>query len=104
MGAAGRVGRIAVVVLLAASGVVAFATMAPDAEHGIEPPKRPIIEALDLRLDAAPAPKSYFREEAFQRGDTVAAFLERQGYARVYNLTGGVDAWASEVDPAMPKY
>ncbi|QEZ47521.1 rhodanese-like domain-containing protein [Cupriavidus oxalaticus] len=38
------------------------------------------------------------------RSMQVAAFLERQGYARVYNLTGGVDAWASEVDPAMPKY
>ena len=38
------------------------------------------------------------------RSMQVAAFLERQGYANVYNLTGGVDAWASEVDPAMPKY
>jgi murein DD-endopeptidase MepM/ murein hydrolase activator NlpD len=79
MGPAGRLGRIAVVVLLAASGVVAFATIAPTSEHGIEPPKRPIIEALDLRLDPAPAPKTYFRDEAFQRGDTVAAFLERLG-------------------------
>src|SRR5688572_15849203 len=79
MGPAGRLGRIAVVVLLAASGVVAFATIAPTTEHGIEPPKRPIIEALDLRPDPAPAPKTYFREEAFQRGDTVTAFLERLG-------------------------
>ncbi|SPD44093.1 Rhodanese-related sulfurtransferase (fragment) [Cupriavidus taiwanensis] len=34
----------------------------------------------------------------------VAAYLERQGYGKVYNLTGGVDAWASQVDPGMPKY
>lgn len=34
----------------------------------------------------------------------VAYFLSRQGYARVHNLTGGVDAWARSVDPAMPVY
>ena len=34
----------------------------------------------------------------------VAQFLARQGYAGVHNLTGGVDAWARSVDPAMPVY
>lgn len=34
----------------------------------------------------------------------VAMFLERQGFARVYNLTGGVDAWSREVDPEVPIY
>lgn len=34
----------------------------------------------------------------------VAMFLERQGFASVFNLTGGVDAWARQVDPAMPTY
>jgi rhodanese-related sulfurtransferase len=34
----------------------------------------------------------------------VAQFLARQGFARVYNLTGGVDAWARSVEPAMPVY
>ena len=79
MGTVGRLGRVAVVVLLAASGVVAFATIAPSSERNIEPPKRPIIEALPIRPDAAPAPKSYFREELYQRGDTVPAFIERLG-------------------------
>ncbi len=31
-------------------------------------------------------------------------FLEHSGFADVINLTGGVDAWAKEVDPAMPTY
>jgi murein DD-endopeptidase MepM/ murein hydrolase activator NlpD len=74
----GRLGRLIAIVVLAASGVMAFATIDP-AERGIEPPKRPIIEALPIRLDPAPAPKSYFREELFQRGDTVPAFVERLG-------------------------
>jgi len=34
----------------------------------------------------------------------VALFLARQGFERVYNLTGGVDAWARTVEPAMPVY
>jgi rhodanese-related sulfurtransferase len=33
-----------------------------------------------------------------------ALFLDRQGYPSVRNLTGGVDAWARQVDPAMPVY
>jgi len=75
----GRLSRVVVVVLLAASAVVAFATIGPSAERSVEPPKRPIIEALPIRPDAAPAPKSYFREELYQRGDTLAALIERLG-------------------------
>ena len=38
------------------------------------------------------------------RSAQVVAFLERQGFAAVYNLAGGVDAWSGEVDPAVPRY
>lgn len=38
------------------------------------------------------------------RSMQVAQFLARQGFENVYNLTGGVDAWARQVDLAMPKY
>ena len=79
MGTFARLGGIAAIALLAASGVVAFATIAPSTESRIEPPKRPIIEALALSPDPAPAPKSYFREELYQRGDTLPAFIERLG-------------------------
>lgn len=34
----------------------------------------------------------------------VAHFLEANGFSRVTNLTGGVHAWAQQVDPAMPTY
>ncbi|MEW5878987.1 MAG: rhodanese-like domain-containing protein [Pseudomonadota bacterium] len=38
------------------------------------------------------------------RSAHVTRFLMHQGFADVYNLTGGVDAWARQVDPAMPTY
>jgi rhodanese-related sulfurtransferase len=38
------------------------------------------------------------------RSMSVAAFLERNGFAKVTNLTGGVHAWAVQVDSTMPKY
>jgi rhodanese-related sulfurtransferase len=34
----------------------------------------------------------------------VAAFLERNGFTQVANLTGGVHAWATQVDGTMPTY
>lgn len=38
------------------------------------------------------------------RSMQVADFLDRNGFAKVYNLTGGVAAWAEEVDPSMATY
>jgi adenylyltransferase/sulfurtransferase len=38
------------------------------------------------------------------RSAEAQAFLRARGCARVRNLTGGIDRWAVEVDPAMPRY
>ncbi len=38
------------------------------------------------------------------RSMSVAAFLERNGFTNVINLTGGVHAWALQVDSSMPTY
>lgn len=38
------------------------------------------------------------------RSRQVAMFLERHGFPRAFNLAGGVDAWARQIDPAMPTY
>ena len=38
------------------------------------------------------------------RSMQVAMFLERQGFKRVHNLQGGIDAWSRTVDPAVPVY
>jgi rhodanese-related sulfurtransferase len=38
------------------------------------------------------------------RSALVAGFLDQQGYGRVANLRGGIDAWSREVDPSVPRY
>ena len=34
----------------------------------------------------------------------VAAFLEQHGFEHLANISGGIDAWSAEVDPAVPRY
>jgi rhodanese-related sulfurtransferase len=38
------------------------------------------------------------------RSYQVASFLERQGFANVINLNGGIARWAEEVDLTMARY
>jgi sulfur-carrier protein adenylyltransferase/sulfurtransferase len=38
------------------------------------------------------------------RSRYAAEFLQAQGFRSVKNLTGGIDAWVSEIDPTMPRY
>lgn len=39
-----------------------------------------------------------------QRSAAVVAFLEQHEFADVVNLRGGIDRWAVEVEPKMPRY
>jgi rhodanese-related sulfurtransferase len=38
------------------------------------------------------------------RSAQVAAFLEQNGFAHVFNLTGGIHAWSLKVDASVPTY
>jgi molybdopterin/thiamine biosynthesis adenylyltransferase/rhodanese-related sulfurtransferase len=38
------------------------------------------------------------------RSAQAVEMLRQAGFANVYNLEGGIDAWANEIDPAMEKY
>jgi adenylyltransferase/sulfurtransferase len=38
------------------------------------------------------------------RSQRAIAFLRQQGFTRLRNLTGGILAWAEQIDPTMPKY
>ena len=68
--------------------------------------------ALQLPMNAVPARTAELDPAADTvvichhgaRSFQVGMFLERRGFARVYNLLGGIDAWAREVDPSMAVY
>ncbi len=38
------------------------------------------------------------------RSNAVAHYLQKNGVDEVYNVRGGIDAWANEVDSALAKY
>ncbi|HEY2407084.1 MAG TPA: Grx4 family monothiol glutaredoxin [Polyangiaceae bacterium] len=38
------------------------------------------------------------------RSDNAGRELLREGFRRVYNLAGGIDAWSQTVDPSVPRY
>jgi rhodanese-related sulfurtransferase len=38
------------------------------------------------------------------RSAQVADFLQRQGFSKVFNLSGGILAWSRVIDPRIPQY
>ncbi|MCH2200717.1 MAG: rhodanese [Fuerstiella sp.] len=34
----------------------------------------------------------------------VALWLRQQGFSSVFNMTGGIDVWAQEIDTSLPRY
>jgi murein DD-endopeptidase MepM/ murein hydrolase activator NlpD len=70
---------LAIAVLAASSAVAAFATIAPREEAMSTPPATPLIESLSLKVRELAGPANFIREDQFQRGDTIPAFLQRLG-------------------------
>ena len=38
------------------------------------------------------------------RSQRVALFLAQQGFGKVANIAGGIDAWSCEIDASTPRY
>ncbi len=38
------------------------------------------------------------------RSDRVARWLRQQGFFHAQNMVGGIEAWATEIDPSLPRY
>ena len=38
------------------------------------------------------------------RSQRVAMFLAQNGFGRVANVAGGIEAWSRELDPTVPRY
>jgi rhodanese-related sulfurtransferase len=65
------------------------------------------MDELDARLDEL---DSYRHQRivvychAGVRSHLVAQWLRSQGFSRVQNMAGGIDAWSLHVDPSVPRY
>jgi murein DD-endopeptidase MepM/ murein hydrolase activator NlpD len=78
----GMLARTALILILAASGVMAFATIAPRPQAEAPLLQSATVEALPIRAgQVLPAPGQYIREERFQRGETLPGLLARLGVA-----------------------
>lgn len=80
-----------------------FATCRLDDSRSIpmnEVPARVAGDDLGFDLDAPIVCICHHGARSMQ----VAAFLAARGASDVHNLTGGVAAWARQVDPAFPTY
>src|SRR5688572_2197996 len=76
------IGAAAATSLAVFGAVAAFATMAPPQEIAAKLAPTALVENVPIPAEALlPPPASYIREERFQRGDTIAAFLARLGIA-----------------------
>jgi monothiol glutaredoxin len=46
----------------------------------------------------------YFHCHHGGRSQQAAQFFVSQGFKEVYNVEGGIDAWARDIDPTLPRY
>jgi len=64
----------------------------------------PLGEVAD-RLAEIPKDKDvYLHCRTGVRSGKAAKLLRDHGYTKVFNVTGGIHAWADQIDPSMPKY
>jgi monothiol glutaredoxin len=79
----------------------------PDGERALASVEgfRPVDEALekDLESGSSDRPIAVLCHHGF-RSQSFAEELARRGHKNVHNVTGGIEAWSSDVDPTVPRY
>lgn len=80
---------------------VAHASTRPEGVDVVAIPMGEIVRRL-AELDATRATVCLCHHG--MRSRQVAQYLASRGFERVYNLSGGIDAWSTQVDPAVPRY
>lgn len=64
----------------------------------------PLSEIRDWWTALDPSEELVFHCHHGMRSAALCRVLAAQGFSRLYNLAGGIDAWSTEVDPALPRY
>lgn len=82
-------------------GECAFVSIAPAGAEVLQWPMATIPERAD-ELD--PERPTLVLCHSGGRSQQVAHYLDARGFDAIADLIGGVDAWAVEVDPTLPRY
>jgi adenylyltransferase/sulfurtransferase len=64
----------------------------------------PMGELAERLGELDPAADIVFYCRSGSRSERVAEYLRAHGFERVWSLDGGINAWAQEIDPALPMY
>ena len=64
----------------------------------------PMGQVADRMNELNPQQETVVMCRSGGRSLQVARFLEAQGFASVFNLSGGILAWSRDVDPQIPQY
>lgn len=64
----------------------------------------PLGEFADRAADLDPDVDVVLYCRSGARSASAARYLAGRGFGRVYNLEGGITAWAEDVDPSLPTY
>lgn len=65
---------------------------------------KPLSEIHHWWQELDPAQELIFHCHHGQRSMAVCQALAAEGFSNLYNLTGGIHAWALEVDASLPRY
>jgi len=65
---------------------------------------KPLSDIRRWHADINPAEEIVFHCHHGVRSATVCRVLAAEGFARLCTLTGGIDAWAVEIEPRMARY
>jgi rhodanese-related sulfurtransferase len=64
----------------------------------------PMGEISDRLAELDPKKETVVICRSGGRSAQVAQYLERQGFGKVFNLSGGILAWSRVIDPRIPQY
>jgi len=67
-------------------------------------PFRTLDDGIDVLTSLPKDTQLAFLCHTGSRSASAAEHFRGLGFAKVYNVTGGIDAWSREVDPGVPRY
>jgi len=64
-----------------------------------------LLEDVEQELESLDrdTPLVFYCHSGVRSANAAERYL-REGFTRVFNLEGGIDAWSREIDPSVPRY